>query len=251
MNLLAVETTGPFASVALINEKKEYREIRFGKELSHLQSLIPMIEELLRECGLNTGQLTHIAASHGPGSFTGIRIGISTARALAQALSLPVISVPTLASFVWNEPNHSGLFCPVFDARREQIYSGAYARNEEGIRTLVEAGAYSLEDYLAKVEAADPLHEKDILLFGDGLKLYGPAIQEWGKSTGRISSTGEGRIREAAADRLYQRASSVALAAYALWEKNEILEFHQLEPVYLRKAEAQRKLEERLAMEKA
>ncbi len=250
MNLLAIETTGPFASVALINENRELHEVRSGKALSHLQSLIPMIEELLKKCRLQIGDLTHIAASEGPGSFTGIRIGVSTARALAQSLSLPVIAVPTLSAFVWNEPEHEGLFCPIFDARREQVYAGAYYRDSEGCQTAVPAGAYVLGEYLDLLEAADPLHEKKILLFGDGLSLYGRSVAEWGMSINRISSLDDPEICEAEPENRYQKASSVAEAAFSLWQAGKLQTFGELMPVYLRKAEAERKLEERLAMEK-
>ena len=256
MNLLAVETTGPFASVAIINEKNVIRSASSDRKLSHLQNLLPMAGELLKKCELELNDLTHIAASVGPGSFTGIRIGVSTARALAQTLGLPVISVPTLQAFVWNVPDHDGLFCPIFDARREQVYAGAYYREGERCITAVKGGAYSIDEYLTLVEAFDPAHTKKILLFGDGLAVYGQTVKDWGIAVKRRSENDEEALREAtlceaAEEDRFQKASSVAALAQTLLDAGEAKSFEALRPVYIRKAEAERKLEERLAQERA
>jgi tRNA threonylcarbamoyladenosine biosynthesis protein TsaB len=251
MKLLAIETTGPYASVAVSDEKREITEIRSEKKLSHLQSLIPMTEELLDKCRLQIGDLTHIAASEGPGSFTGIRIGLATARALAQSLDLPVIAVPTLQTFIWNMPEHDGLFCPIFDARREQVYAGAYYRDGDTCVKAVDDGAYALNDFLARIEAFDPEHAKKIMLFGDGLSVYGKAVADWSLAVRSTSPNGDPTVMEAPELHRFQTAASVAALACSLWEAGAAREFSELRPVYLRKAEAERKLEERLAKEKA
>lgn len=104
MNLLALETTGVHASVALIHHENEIWVRTSDRSMDHLKDLIPMTAALLAEAGVKKEELTHIAVSVGPGSFTGIRIGIATARTLGQALHLPVIPVPTLASFLCADP---------------------------------------------------------------------------------------------------------------------------------------------------
>ena len=126
MYILAIETTGLKASVAIIDENMRVWKAESDRKLSHLQNLIPLIGDLLEKSKLTLDDITHIAVSEGPGSFTGIRIGIATGKALAQALKLPMISVPTLKSFAWNVPDFDGLICPIFDARRDQVYAGAY-----------------------------------------------------------------------------------------------------------------------------
>ena len=253
MNLLAIETTGPYASVAIFREDGAIRSKTSDRKLSHLQNLLPMTGALLKECALEISDLTHIAASIGPGSFTGIRIGVSTARALSQTLSLPVIAVPTLRSFIWNMPDHDGLFCPIFDARREQVYAGAYYRDGDSCLVAVDEGAYAIGDFLSHVEAFDPGNAKKIVLFGDGLPVYGKEIKEWGIRTRRLSAEGDplsDLLREAPEDSRYQRASATAAFAGTLLERGETRTFEALCPVYIRKAEAERKLEERLAKEK-
>jgi len=242
MKILAIETTGPNASVALINENREVREVTSEKTLSHLQNLIPMIEDLLEKCESEIGDVTHIAVSEGPGSFTGIRIGMATGKALAQALDLPAISVPTLLSFVWNAPDFTGLICPLFDARREQVYAGAYYWDEGSCCQAVRDDAWSLDEFLSAVEAADPEHQKEIRFFGDGIRVFERALREWAISTERLSPNDDISRILAEPERRLQRAASVAMAALEIAEAGGAKDFELLRPVYLRKAEAERKL---------
>lgn len=250
MNILAIETTGPLASVAVINEKKDIWEEHSDRKLSHLQNLVPMVGNLLKNCELQINDVTHIAVSEGPGSFTGIRIGMATAKALAQAMNLPVISVPTLKSFAWNMPDFDGLFCPIFDARREQVYAGAYYWQGGVCLQAVEDGAYGIEDFLALVEIFDCSHSKKVLLLGDATGVYGDAVEAWKINTDRISSKGDSMVILAENQIRFQQASSVAKLAYSLWEEGMVKSFIQLQPVYLRKAEAERKMDQKRLEEK-
>ena len=99
MRLLGIETTGPFCSVALKTESEIY-ELSGDKKLNHLSGLTPMIKKITEEAGLTLKELDAICVSEGPGSFTGIRIGVSTGRGIAQVLGLPLISVPTIFAFI-------------------------------------------------------------------------------------------------------------------------------------------------------
>ncbi len=126
MNILAIETTGAEASVAVINDEGEVFMETSDKKMSHLQNLMPMMDILLKNRGLTIGDINCIAVSEGPGSFTGIRIGVSSARALAQALGIMTVGVPTLKSFLYHVPDYRGIVCPILDARRNQVYGGAY-----------------------------------------------------------------------------------------------------------------------------
>ena len=242
MKILAIETTGPNASVALINENREVEEVTSDKTLSHLQNLIPMIDDLLEKCKLKIGDVTHIAVSEGPGSFTGIRIGMATGKALAQALDLPAISVPTLRSFAWNTPDFPGLICPLFDARRDQVYAGAYYWGEGRCYQAVRDDAWSLEGFLSEVLAVDPEHKKAIRFFGDGIRVFEGALREWAISTERLSANDDMSRILAEPERRLQRAASVAMAALQITESGGSKDYELLRPVYLRKAEAERKL---------
>lgn len=251
MRLLALETTGNLASVALADERGGIWEREGTARMSHLQNLIPMADQLLKERALQLSDITHIAVSQGPGSFTGIRIGIATCKALAQTMDLPVISVPTLMSFAWNSRSEGRLICPIFDARREQVYAGAYCWEGDGDMPFqaVEDGAYEIEAFLDRAaKACEGLGLSRILVFGEGIFAYEKRAEDWKSNMQRLSSKDDLTIEYAAPSIRNQRASSVAALALVKARAGQTTSFDRLEPVYIRKAEAQRKLEERLAL---
>lgn len=229
MYILALETTGAHASAAIINEKGQVLEKRGQGVLNHLQYLMPMVKELLEESELQLSDMTAIAASKGPGSFTGIRIGVSSARALAQVLNAETIGVPTLKAFAYNMPEYGGLICPVFDARRNQVYAGAYKWEGGEIREVVKGAPYSIDEFLEKVRAAEEKGTETPLFFGDGTKAYG----DWFKA------------EEIAPEEVrLQTAASVAKLAMDMKQAGLVQTYEELKPDYMRKAEAERKLEQ-------
>jgi tRNA threonylcarbamoyladenosine biosynthesis protein TsaB len=239
MNILAIETTGAEASVAVINEKGEVFMEASDQKLNHLQNLMPMTDILLQKRGMSIDDVDYIAVSEGPGSFTGIRIGVSSARALAQALELETISVPTLESFLYNVPEYRGVVCPIFDARRSQVYGGAYQWAGEGeYREVVEGAAYDLNELLEKLEAAA---KDEITFFGDGIASYKEQILKWQDSSLNTNI----RVLFAEDDVKLQKASSVARLALENFKAGKVKSLYDLKPVYMRKAEAERKLEEK------
>lgn len=248
MNILAIETTGAEASVAVINDKGEVFMESSDQKLNHLQNLMPMTDILLEKRGMSIGDVDYIAVSEGPGSFTGIRIGVSSARALAQALGLETISVPTLKSFLYNVPGYRGVICPIFDARRSQVYGGAYRWTGDGEYMEVVAGAaYDLHQLLEKLEkavremASETGSPSEITFFGDGIVPYRDQVLKWQDS----SLNTDIRVLFAADDVKLQKASSVARLALENLKAGKTKSLYDLKPVYMRKAEAERKLEEK------
>lgn len=237
MNILAIETTGAEASVAVINEKKEVFVEASDQKMNHLQNLMPMVDILLQKRGMLIDDLDYVAVSEGPGSFTGIRIGVSTGRALAQALNLQTIGVPTLQSFLYHVPEYEGVICPIFDARRNQVYGGAYQWIGGGkYREIVPGAAYDLKELLQLLKEAEP---GEITFFGDGIVPYRDPIQTWKDS----SLNDNIRVLFAEDDLRLQKASSVAGLALELCRAGKMKSLYELKPVYMRKAEAERKLE--------
>ena len=263
--MLAIETTGQVCSVALRtgDGRLFYRAGTEG--LRHLTSLIPMISELFEEAEICPEKLDSIAVSAGPGSFTGIRIGVATARALAQALDIPVVKVPTLETFVYlgdggvhqftvSSASATGrgkaytVCCPIFDARRDQMYAGAYMLEADGrIMTLVNGGAYDPAEFFsslgASLKALKKLAERVAgegevlcLLMGDGLPVFSESADTFRKGT----------IDAGACSTLCLPAlSQDALAVLAWAEARGVpITYEKLEPIYMRKAEAQRRLDE-------
>ncbi len=238
MRVLAIETTGLFASAALMDERGHVKEIIGDQRFSHLQYLVPMIRDLLKTCGLTIDDVTHVAVSEGPGSFTGIRIGMATAKALAQVKNLPVIPVPTLMAFTFNAPDFDGIYCPIFDARRDQVYGGAYYKDEDTVHRLFPDGAYDIRDYLDKIKSYNKMKMGKSMLFGDGVDRYKDEID---------AQNAKNLFLFADVNNRYQKASSIARLSATLLAQGKVQSCMDVKPVYLRKPEAQRKLEERKA----
>lgn len=233
MYILALESTGPHASVALTDENGNIEEIVNPGRLNHLETMIPMVDQLIKKCELQLSDVTAIAASIGPGSFTGIRIGVTTARTLAQALDIQTIGVPTLDAFCYNQRDFGGIICPVFDARRNQVYAGAYRWIDGAIQTVTEPGAYMIDEFLATLTG-----NEQHMFFGDGIRVYGERIFE----AGLDAMLAPEPVR-------LQRASSVAAMALDIYKREGTKPYGSLLPLYMRKPEAERKLEEKLSHE--
>lgn len=271
MYILAIETTGPQLSVAIINDIGDIVELAAEEGMNHLQNLAPMIEELTKSCGVALADASAIAVSAGPGSFTGIRIGVSTVRALAQALNVKTVAVPTLASFAYHVPDYRGVICPVFDARRSQVYAGAYlwtggslleageaAAGAPRAEEIVRGGAYDLDEYLSMLDQALKIYgQRELMLFGDGIRPYGERIAAWAAEKGYSfydarmlvgNPDVNGVIRPASS---VQTAASVARLGMEMYKEGKLLEYGQLTPEYMRKAEAERRLEAGLLGKKA
>jgi tRNA threonylcarbamoyladenosine biosynthesis protein TsaB len=245
--ILAFDTTGKRAGICLYRSEANFVLRESKEELHHLTELIPMLDKLLSDEGVRLSEIEAFAVSSGPGSFTGIRIGISTVRALAQATVIPaqagisVISVPTLETFVFNNVilgevpesiTNSTIICPLFDARRNQVYAGAYTLSSidghPAINTLVEGGAYNPDDFFVRLtEAISKSHESpSVRFYGDGAETFAGGYKD-------SSSIADTQYR-------YQSALSTARWATLFGEK---IPYTKLEPVYMRQAEAQRKLD--------
>jgi len=256
MYILAIETTGAFASVAVAeaawkNSKITYFDI-IGHidghdKFSHLQNLTPQIERVLRENELSIGDISGIAVSCGPGSFTGIRIGVSTARALSQVTGIPCIAVSSLEAMALRQADlvrqRGTVICPVIDARRNQIYGGGFCIESEGepanceISSVIEAGPYTVREFMEKIAERGDM---DISFMGDGIDKYSALInetaEELGISAGRISYVGE--------ECRYQDADAVAMLGAKAAAAGKTCGFEQLKPDYMRPAEAERKIKD-------
>ena len=257
MYLLAIETTGAYASVALMKDGRIVGRLQGRDRFSHLQNLIPQIDAVVKDHKLSLGDLDAIAVSRGPGSFTGIRIGVSTARALSQALKIPCVPVPTLEALAMNpllspeaeavdkteaadlQPGGSDfadiLICPILDARRSQVYGGGYFLRSGLPVEKIKGGAYTIEEFLSEAAA---YHR--ILLLGDGSDACREKIQML-RPAG--TETAPENIR-------YQQAVSVAKLGATLFQEQGGCGYQELKPEYMRLAEAERKLAERRAAER-
>jgi tRNA threonylcarbamoyladenosine biosynthesis protein TsaB len=243
MHILAIETTGPHCSVAIIDETGRVREASSKGTMNHLQFLMPLTKQLLTDCQLQLDDIDVIAVSAGPGSFTGIRIGVSSARGLAQVLGCKVTPVETLKAFAYNVPEYQGLICPIFDARRNQVYGGAYLWQDGEILEAVPGGPYMLDEYLELLEQAIQTTGNDrVQFFGDGLKPYGQKVEAWASGYPIV-------LTIAPEEHRYQEAGSVAKLGLAETIQGNASAYETVFPNYLRIAEAQKNLDDRLEKE--
>lgn len=256
MYILAIETTGPVGSVAIIDETQKVTMEVSSEEMNHLKDLMPMAQRLIDQLGLKKTDMAAVTASVGPGSFTGIRIGVSTARAIAQALNIPAISVPTLDAFK-QKCDGVTIVAPIFNARRGQVYGGVF--DEQG-EDILKSGPYMLTDVLAAIETCikDRLDDAPcgmapsgrIMFYGDGIDAYGEQLADFRDKIAR--EAGSFVILEADKGVRYQTAEMTARAALGKFEEKDTLHFNQLEPEYMRATEAEQKLKDgSLARERA
>ncbi|MCQ2547946.1 MAG: tRNA (adenosine(37)-N6)-threonylcarbamoyltransferase complex dimerization subunit type 1 TsaB [Clostridia bacterium] len=232
MYILAIETTGKYASVALLDAKANVKMKRSEEEMNHLQDLMPLIDKLLKQERVKKEDLTGIAVSVGPGSFTGIRIGIATAKALAQSLDLPCVPVDSLKAFIQQEKSE-GLICPIINARRGQVYGAIFDRGDYNCRTLLPPGPYMMDEVLQAIE--EKAYGK-VTFYGDGIDAYEDMIKKAIPAERRVFANEALR---------YPSAKSVGLDAFMKFLWGKPVSFDKLEPNYMREAEAERKLKEK------
>ncbi len=237
MKMLAIETTGPLASVALIDQDREIQELTGSARYSHLEGLIPMIGRLLSETNTDSASIDAIAVSRGPGSFTGIRIGMTTAKALGQVWQKPLVEVPTLNSFAYHERVVPGVLAvPVLDARRGQIYAGAYLKDRaSGIAPRIEEKAWDPEKFLGLLAERQQEGETAIF-FGDGAIVHE-----------RILASYPRKFFICPPEEATQRAAWIARLGLDLYLSGCQTDAFRAQPVYLRQSEAERKLQEKWA----
>lgn len=229
MRILGIESSSLVASVAIVTDDVLTAEYTVNFKKTHSQTLLPMIDEVVRMLGIELETIDGIAVSGGPGSFTGLRIGSATAKGLGLALEKPLIHVPTMDAMAYNLYGAAALICPIMDARRNQVYTGMY-HNQCAFEVVKVPCAMDVEELVREL---NELGEKVIFL-GDGVPVYADLIRE------RITVPYE--FAPAHVNR--QRGGSVA--ALGAWHyaqgRTETAEAHG--PDYLRKAQAERELEE-------
>lgn len=231
MKILAIDSSGAVASVAVLNDTTLIGEISLNNQLTHSQSLLPMIDRVMQMTGTEAAELTCLAIAAGPGSFTGLRIGASTVKGLAMVYDKPIVAVPTVDALACNYFGASQLICPLLDARRGQVYGGLYRFTEEGLQVLIPQTCVALPELLQQVNALG----QEVLFLGDGADAYRPRIPELMQVPYRFAPVHLSK----------QRAGSVGLLAFQYAKENKYTTAVEFVPEYLRKSQAEREREAR------
>ena len=225
MKILALETSAKAVSAAVSEGGKILCSGYQDTGLTHSRTLMPIVEHILKNIGLSVADMDAIAVAAGPGSFTGIRIGVAAAKGLAFAADKPAVGVSTLAAMARNVAFCDGLVICAMDARRQQVYNALFEAKDGQLTRLTPDRAISLEELAAELEN-DP---RPKTVVGDGAKLCFAHLTEAGIS-----------CRLAPAHLVMQNAMSVALEAEAMAAEGKLVSAQALEPVYLRPAQADR-----------
>lgn len=230
MRILALDSSGLVASVAIVEEDQTLSEYTVNYKKTHSQTLLPMLDEVVRMLELDLGTIDAIAVSGGPGSFTGLRIGSATAKGLGLALGKPLIHVPTVDALAYNMYGSKGLICPIMDARRNQVYTGVY-RFEESFEVVDGQMAVDVQEL---IELLNKKGER-VIFSGDGVPVYKEQLTEGLKVP----------VSFAPAHMNRQRAASVGTLGMEYLKAGKMESAADHRPDYLRVSQAERERAER------
>ena len=225
MLILAFETTAKAGSVALLEDGKLLAESYQNTGLTHSQPLMVMAEDMLKAAGKTMADVNAVAVAEGPGSFTGVRIGVAAAKGLAWGAELPCYGVSTLESMALALGAYQGYVCPVMDARRNQVYNALFYVNSGLMDRVCEDRAISLAELKTELEHLDG----PIFLVGDGSNLTYNTLKD---AVPELILPPE--------HRMHQRASGAALAAAAKIAAGDPGDAASMTPNYLRLSQAER-----------
>lgn len=253
MNILALETTGKYGSASVLKDGEQAVIVTSENEMNHLKDVISMSAAALEEAGITKSDITHIAASVGPGSFTGIRIGVTTARTLAQMMEVPCVAISSLEGMEYRVEdvaidNNCAMILAIINARRNQTYAGLW-KIDYDVDTattvsepLVEERQYMIDEILelaksglAKINAADMENHCKIFITGDGIDAYRTIIEETLAEDSYVLADEEIR---------YQSADAVAELAALSIQAGRTVNYRELMPEYMRLSEAEQRLKE-------
>ena len=230
MKILALDSSAVSASACILEDGNILAEDYVNIRQTHSQTLMVMVQHVLEITGTCLSDVDVLAVSAGPGSFTGVRIGVACVKGMAMAQKKPCVGVSTLEAMAAQMRDHNGIVCAVMDARCQQVYNALFDINEGQVHRITEDRALSIEALKEELET----HYQHVWLVGDGAEL---CYQQYGFAA--FSTLAPAAL-------LYQRASGVALAA----AEHSGVDAAQLQPVYLRLPQAERELKAKQAKEK-
>ena len=239
MRILALESSAVAASACVMEDEKILSEFYMNTRQTHSQTLLPMAKAALDCAGLSVNEMNLLAVSAGPGSFTGVRIGVACIKGLAFPDNKSCCGVSTLEAMAMNLRGQQALVCAVMDARCGQVYNGLFLTGENRVQRLTEDRALSMEELAAELPTWMKGREIPLILVGDGARLCfeSPCFVD-------IScALAPEHLR-------MQRASGVAEAARQAFLEGNTVSPERLAPIYLRLPQAQRELNKRLAQQK-
>ena len=229
MIILGIESAALTASVAVVTDDLLTAEYTVNHKITHSQTLLPMLDEIVRMTQTDKRAVDAIAVSAGPGSFTGLRIGAATAKGLGLALNKPLVPVPTLDAAAFNLYGTEALICPVMDARRNQVYNGLY-HCADHLETVEHSRAIGVPELLEELNRRG----ERVIFLGDGVPVLREAAERELTVPFSFAPANSGRLR----------AASVAALGAVLFREGKTVPAEAFAPDYLRKSQAEREFDE-------
>lgn len=230
MPILALDTATLVSSVALTTPDTLVAELTIQTKLTHSELLMPHIDQLLTAARVQKNALKAIAVSIGPGSFTGLRIGLASAKAMAYALKLPIVGVPTLQALAFNCPVPGIYLAPLLDAQKGNVYFAVYSWQNGEFREVKPASVGAFDQVLEELIHMD----QQVIVMGESAVMYGDRIKQAG-----------GKVTVAPPHMVMPRAASVGLVGYQMFNSGIQHEVMTMEPLYIRRSEAEELWEQR------
>jgi len=229
MKILSIETSTMLGGVAIIDESAGLiAETRLNVKTTHSERLMTAVNNTLVQSEIDLDAIDAFAVAIGPGSFTGLRIGLSTVKGLSYATGKPVVTVPTLEAFAWNFQYSSYPVCLMLDARKSEVYSAVYVWEDDSFSTVIECVSIKPEALLEKLQGK-------VLFAGEGVLLYRE----------KISGLMKERAFFAAMDKMVPSPANVAMLGLTKALRGEYSVISETVPVYIRRSEAEVKLSEK------
>ena len=230
MKILGIDTSSMAASVAVIEDNKLICEYTINTKKTHSQKLMPMIENMLGLSDLNVREIDAIAVCEGPGSFTGLRIGMATAKAIAHVNDIPVIGVNSLEALAANMNLCDKKICSILDAQRNQVYTGRYQYEGTKLVEIKEIGIQQIDELLEELAQS-----------GEQWILVGEAVYKYEDKIREISN-----IEIPAASNNVTKAGSLCCVAKVKFDEGkDIFDCYTVNPLYIRKSQAEEQYEEK------
>lgn len=226
MKLLALDSSGLVATVAVVEDETLLAEYTVNYKKTHSQTLLPMLDAIAKMIDLDLQSIDAIAVAGGPGSFTGLRIGSATAKGLGLALEKPLVHIPTVEGLAYNLWGTDKLVCPLMDARRNQVYTGIYAFENDQMQVIKDQMAVDLSVIAEVLNAMG----RAVIFLGDGVPVYKEAL----KTLMQVP------YEFAPAHLNKQRAGAVAALALKYAEQGKLESAREHQPDYLRLSQAER-----------
>ncbi len=231
MLIFGIDTCCNAATAAIIDDKKMVAQTVLNQGRTHSQIMMPQIEEMFKIAELDPGEIDAFAAAQGPGSFTGVRIGVATAKALAQATKKPCIAISTLEALAYSSKHFDGIAAPILDARRDQVYNALFDCKRGSMTRMTEDRALALCSLLEELDSLD----RDVIFMGDGVFVFEDEIKK---------QLGD-RAFFAPKTTVMNLGGAVAELGAEKFKQGDTITYGELVPSYVRLSQAERDLLEK------